>query len=113
MSNANTRAEIAAALSAVAGITGHTARPSVLNEGDAWPQWRGGVPRAGAVENTWIVLVVMPQADDITADGFADSHGEALLEALRPVLFVDSIAPATIDNDAGQMYALMITGRAE
>ncbi len=113
MSNAQTRQDIAAALSTVAGIHGHAVRPAAMNEGDAWPQWRGGVPRAGAVENTWSVLIVMPQANDITADGFADSHGEALLEALRPVLYFDSIAPAEIPVESGQMYALLITGRAE
>lgn len=113
MSNATIRQEIAAALSTVSGVHGHASRPSALNEGDAWPQWRGGVPHAGAVESTWAVLIVLPQTDDVSADSFADSHGAALLDALRPVLFVDSIAPAEIPTDAGQLYALLITGRAE
>lgn len=113
MSNAQTRQDIADALSAVAGITGHPSRPAALNEGDGWPQWRGGVPHAGAVENTWAVLVVLPSADEVTADGFADSHGQALLDALRPVLSVDSIAPAEITSEAGPILALLITGRSE
>lgn len=113
MTNAQTRQDIAAALSTVAGIVGHTVRPAALNEGDAWPQWRGAVPRAYAVENTWAVLIVLPQTDDITADGFADGHLSALLDALRPVIAVDSITPATISGDAGDMYALLITGRSE
>lgn len=114
MSNAQTRLDIAAALSSVAGVTGHTVRPSTLNEGDAWPQWRGSAHAGGhSYESTWAVLIVLPQADDVTADSFADSHGAALLDALRPVLFVDSIAPATIDTEPGQLYALLITGRAE
>lgn len=113
MSNAQTRQDIADALSAVAGIHGHLSKPSALNEGDAWPQWRGGVPHAGAVENTWAVLVILPSADDVTADSFADSHGDALIEALRPVLYVDSIAPAEIPSGGGFLYALMLSGRSE
>lgn len=113
MSNADTRQAIADALSTVSDINGYPARPNALNEGDGWPQWRGGVPRAGAVENTWAVLVVLPSADDVTADSFADSHGEALLEALRPVLYVDSIAPAEITSEAGPILALLLTGRSE
>lgn len=113
MSNAQTRQEIAAALSTVAGVTGHVVRPAALNVGDAWPQWRGGEPRAFAMVNTWAILVVLPQSDDITADGFADSHGEDLLDALRPVLAVDSMAPATIAGDTGDLYALLIIGRSE
>jgi hypothetical protein len=117
MSNATIRQAIATALSTVTGpfgpVRGHVARPAALNERDAWPQWRGGVPHAGAVESTWAVLIVLPQADDVSADGFADQYGEALLDALRPVLFVDSIAPAMIEVESGQMYALLITGRAE
>lgn len=113
MSNAQTRQAIADALSTVDGIKGYPAKPSALNEGDAWPQWRGGVPHAGAVENTWAVLVVLPQADDITADTYADAKGEALLEALRPVLFIDSLAPASLGPDTSPIYALLITGRSE
>lgn len=113
MSNADTRQAIADALSTVSGIHGHPARPDALNEGDGWPQWRGGVPRAHAVEGTWAVLIVLPSANDVTADAFADSHGEALLDALRPVLFVDSIAPAEVTTESGPLYALMISGRSE
>lgn len=112
MTNAQTRIDIAAALTGVAGVTGHVVRPATLNQGDAWPQWRGGVRRAHAVENTWAVLIVLP-GDDITADDFADSHLQALLDALRPHIAVDSIAPATIPGDSGDLYALLITGRSE
>jgi len=108
------RQEIAAALDTVAGVHGHTHRPAALNNGDAWPQWRGSEAAGGhSTESTWAVLIALPQTDDITADGFVDSHGAALLEALRPVIFVDTIAPAEISTDAGNFYALLITGRAE
>jgi hypothetical protein len=113
MSNADTRQALADALSTVGGINGYPARPSALNEGDAWPQWRGGVPHAYAVENTWAVLIVLPTADDVTADSYADAHLDALLDALRPVMSVDSVAPAEIPSGGGTLYALMITGRSE
>lgn len=114
MSNAETRQEIADALSAVSGISGHTSKPSAPNEGDAWPQWRGSERAGGrAFTQNWVVLIVLPQTDDITADAYADSHGQALLDALRPVMSVDSLNPATISTDAGDMYALLITGRSE
>lgn len=115
MSNAQTRQDIADALSTVAGIHGHTARPSALNEGDGWPQWRGAEPRAHAYRNNWAVLIVLPQSDDVSADAFADSHLGALLEALRPVIYVDAIVPATIPVPGvdGDMYALLITGTSE
>lgn len=114
MSRAQTRQAIADALSEVDGITGYPSRPRVMSAGDAWPQWRGGTPRAYAVEDTWAVLIVLPQTDDVTADSFADAHGEALLDALRPVIHVDSIAPATIPAEGTSgLYALLITGRSE
>jgi hypothetical protein len=118
MSNAQIRADIATALSTVTGpsgpIHGHVSRPAAMNERDAWPQWRGSEYAAGhSFTSTWVVLVVLPQTDDVTADSFADQYGAALLDALRPVLAVDTIAPAEIPTEAGQMYALLITGRAE
>lgn len=114
MSNAQTRLDIAAALSTVTGINGHPARPSALNEGDAWPQWGGSEYAGGhAYTNAWRVLVVLPQADDITADAFVDAHGAALVDALRPVMFVDSFVPAEIPAGSGVLYALLITGRSE
>ncbi|HET8716664.1 MAG TPA: hypothetical protein VFM50_02850 [Nocardioidaceae bacterium] len=112
MSNADTRQAIATALSTVSGVTGYPARPDALSEGDGWPQWRGAATHAYAFENTWAVLVVLP-AGDVSADAFADSHGESLVDALRPIMFVDNIAPATLDTEAGQMYALLISGRSE
>lgn len=114
MTRAQTRQDIADALSEVAGISGHTSKPSALNEGDAWPQWRGSAAAGGrSFTETWAVLVVLPQSDDITADAYADSHAQALVDALRPVIYVDSIDPATIPGGEGQMYALLLTGRSE
>lgn len=113
MSNATTRAALAAALSTVSGVTGYAQRPKVFKAGDAWPQWRGS-ERADSIGfyETWNVLVVLP-ADETTADSYADVNQAALLNALRPVLFIDSFAPATLPADGNDMYALLITGRTE
>lgn len=113
MSNATTRAALAAALSTVSGITGYALRPKVLRAGDAWPQWRGSErdDTIGFVE-TWNVLVVLP-SDETTADSYADTNQAALLDALRPVMFVASFAPTLFTAEGNDVYALLITGRTE
>lgn len=107
------RADIAAAVSAVDGLHGFAKRPNVLNTGDAWPQWSGAERSDGALfANTWRIYIVLP-SDETTADEWADLYGDLLAEALAPVLFVDTIAPALLAAGTGDVYALMITGRAE
>jgi len=114
MSNADTRQAIATALAAVAGVTGYTSTPSAPAVGDGWPQWRGA-DRAGgqAFTNNWDILIVLPQNDEVTADAYADARLEALADALRPVVFVDSAVPAQIPDASGPLYALLITGHSE
>ena len=114
MSNADTRAEIAAAVSTVTGLNGFVQRPVSPNAGDAWPLWRGGERSDGSVfVNTWAVLLVLPSSET-TADEWADLYGVQLADALESVMFVDAIAPATISaGSAGELLALMITGRSE
>lgn len=113
MSNADTRAAIAAALSTVTGITGYPKRPTTPAPGDGWPQWRGGEHAGGAAfEHTWAVLIMLP-AGETSADDFADSHGEALVDALKLVMYVDRFDPATFKLSSNDAYALMITGRSE
>lgn len=116
MSRQDTRAEIAQALSAVTGVHGFAARPSVMSSGDGWPQWRGSQFAGGhSFADTWVILVVMPSADDVTADRFADQHAEAIIDALRPIVFIDSVEPAEIpaDGKGGALRALAFTGRSE
>src|SRR5690349_8798305 len=114
MSRAATRQAIATALSTVTGVTGYARRPSVLTEGVGWPQWAGSA-YAGGHMYTWLwnILIVLPSADDSTADEFADEHEDQLLEALRPVLFIDETKPAKIDTEGGPVYALLLTGRSD
>jgi hypothetical protein len=115
MSNANTRNAIAAAMGSVPGIKGYAHRPNGPRAGDAWPQWGGGQrddQSVGFLE-TWRVMVVTDQGAAYDADQFLDEKGDAVLAALATILFVDSYAPAKLETETGDMYALMITGRTE
>lgn len=113
MSNDATRAAIAAALSTVSGVTGYPRRPTVFKGGDGWPQWGGSERDAGqSWIETWRVLVILPSGEQ-SADVFADTHQFALINALRPVLFIDSFAPVNVPGEAGEFLALLIIGRCE
>jgi hypothetical protein len=115
MSNAQTRAAIATAISTVPGLRGHTRQPSPCRAGDGWPLWGGGVrdDESMGFEETWRVMVVCDQGDSNAADLFLDTHGDDLLAALRPVMSVDSYAPAVLATEAGNLFALLIIGRSE
>ncbi len=95
------RADIAAALSTVADITGHPYRPSAPRVGDAWPKWTGGPHVApGVVETGWAVYVLLP-SDEQAQDTWITGHLDVLLEALAPLLWVESVeAGASLDSPA-------------
>lgn len=113
MSNDTTRTALAAALSTVSGVTGYPRRPTTIRSGDAWPQWAGSQHDGGqGFVETWNVLIVLPP-DEAGADTFADAKQALLIAALRSVMFVDSFAPATLATEAGDVYALLISGRSE
>jgi hypothetical protein len=113
MSRAQMRVDIAAALSEVAGITGHARRPGTIRAGDAWPLWRGAERGAGSTYvDTFAVFIALPGNED-SADEFVDDKGGLVEDALRRWLFVDSMAPAILGSDAGDSYGLMIMGRTE
>lgn len=114
--NADTRTRIAAALNTVAGLKGYRSKPgSSLKAGAAWPQWGGGTrdDESMGFNETWRVMIICDQGSADAADAFLDTHGEAVLAAIGSVLFVDSYAPALVDTEAGQLYALLIIGRSE
>lgn len=113
MSNATTRAAIAAAVSTIDGLKGYAKRPDSIASGDAWPRWRGaqrGEQRLFV--NTWSVVVALPADEDI-ADDWADQYGEQLVDALSPVLYVTDIDPAVLPMGGTDTLALQITGIAE
>jgi hypothetical protein len=113
MTNADTRQELADAVSTVAGLTGYVKRPSTPKDGDAWPQWRGARVQGGVIyENTWTVLVLLP-GDDVKADEWADQYLDLLFVAVSPAMSIDSIEPAVVRANDTDTNALMITGRCE
>ena len=113
MNNAQVRANIAAALSTVEGVKGYARRPKSPKAGDGWPLWRGSERADGFLFTQTFAVVIALSGDVVAADDFADAHGDELADALEPVLFVESFAPAVTATDAGDMNALMITGRVE
>jgi hypothetical protein len=113
MDNAANREAIALALSEVDGVTGYRRRPQNPAPGDAWPLWRQAERADGFVfTQTFAIMVILPSQEQ-DADEFADSHGEALADALESVLYIETMAPAVVATSAGEMLALLITGRTE
>ncbi len=114
MSNADTREELAAALSTVDGVTGHARRPRAPRPGDAWPQWAGAERADGqAFLQAWNIIVVCSQGTADAADAFLDEHGDALADALLGAIFVVSMTPSLLKADGDDLYALTINGRTE
>lgn len=111
---ANTRAEIATALSTVSGVTGHALRPSVLGEGDAWPILSAIVRSeyGNAWAGSWRVLVLLP-ADEATAVTRTDDLFDDITDALAPLMAVDLVEPVLLQTEAGDRPALQFSGRSE
>ncbi|MEV0902893.1 hypothetical protein [Actinoplanes sp. NPDC049802] len=113
MSLQDDRAELAAALSTVEGVTGHPYRPRVLTPGAGWPLL-GRLERGPAYdcEATWRVVVILP-SDEIRASEAFDAWHEPISDALTDVAHVDRIEPGLVATDAGDLEAMMITVRRE
>lgn len=114
MSLAQTRTDIATALSTVADCRGYSKRPAAPNVGDGWPVL-GPLDRATgtAFEVTWLVRVFVPQ-DEVAASDWWDAHWPALFTALHAVGFIDRAAPTVIPTQGtGDQLAFEITMRAE
>lgn len=114
-----TRQELADALSTVDDINGFAYRPTVVNPGDAWPLLTG-YDRNGeqlpalTFYTVWRVMVALP-TDEQAADAFLDGHAVALVEALLPCGYVDSIEPALLATAGSNVgpFAMLITMRGE
>jgi hypothetical protein len=108
-----TRASIAAALSAVEGVTGYAKKPKVTRAGDAWPLINQLTRGPGsAFETTWRIAVTIG-ADEATATDQFDTLVPAVTQALQEVAFVDLARPITIPTEAGDLYGVEIIARSE
>jgi hypothetical protein len=113
------KTDIAAAVSAVDGVTGYLYAPTVWKPGDAWAQWAGAEPGeqgryATTFTHTYRVIVVLP-ADRETADGFADDKMAGLVAAVAPYLTVSEIIYTKLPGEGTQAAynALAIIGETE
>jgi hypothetical protein len=109
MSLTTDRAAIVAALSAVAGITGYNAPPSVLSAGDALVQLASldSGPAFGLFQKSWVVHVLL---SDTLTDALALFEAKALVlaDALQPVAYVASIAPVVYESAGAKFAAIEI-----
>lgn len=103
------RAQVAAALSTVAGVQGKTHRPTAPKTGDAWPLLSSLDRGPGfTFAASWRVRVLLPQ-DEAAASDWIDGHAEALAVALEPVGYVERMEPVVIATSGGDQLALEIT----
>lgn len=107
------RTAIAAAVSAIDGLTGYPKRPTSINVGDVWPRW-GGANRGDdrMFTNSVVVVLALP-ADEDQADALIDLYGEQLFDALQPLLYVTAFEPAVLPMTGTDSLALQITGITE
>ena len=113
MTFATTRAELAAQLTTVDGVTGYAKRPKILKPGDAWPLLGSVGDRSGsAFMVTWRVIVVLGN-DEAAAIDLAEALIPELFSAIDPVAYVDGCAPFAIPTQGGELFALEIMTRSE
>jgi hypothetical protein len=113
MSITGTRRDLAAALTAVADVTGYEYRPATPTVGDAWPVMGPLNRDAGtAFLVTWAVRVLVPQDEAVAAE-WLDAHWPALFEVLEHVGSVERAEPILLPLVAGDLLAFEITIRAE
>ena len=113
MSFETTRAELAAQLTTVDGVTGYAKRPKIIKPGDAWPLFGSANRGPGlAFEATWRIIVVLGN-DEAAAIDKAEALLPELAEAIEPVAYVDGAQPFAVPTQGGDLFALEITARSE
>lgn len=115
MSLTGKRAQIAAALSTVDGVTGFERRPRGPRPGDAWPLYQGAARDGdtGLFAHTFAVGLMLPQ-DEAAADDWIDGHLESIADALaRGAGWMEEAEPANFGTDTSPVYGLLITMRSE
>ena len=113
MSFETTRAELAAQLSTVDGVTGYAKRPKILKPGDAYPLLGSIGDRSGNMfQATWRLIVVLGN-DEAKALDKAEALFPELADAIDPVAYVDGAEPFAVPTQGGELFALEITARSE
>lgn len=113
MSLTETRAEIAAALSTVDGVTGYTKRPSVWSPGDAIVLVEQIDHVLGvAWQATWRIVLLM-SGDEGVAIEQLDELLPLITDALQPIVYIDTATPEAVSTEGGDMTAVVIIARSE
>lgn len=110
MSLAESRQEIADALSTINRVQGFKFRPMTPNAGDAWPLVESLDDPAGRnLRVTWRVVVVLP-SDEPDAMEYFDSMHEEISDVLNEEIGnVERIEPGILSTEAGDMSAMILT----
>jgi len=107
------RQAVASALGNVPDVRGFAYRPGTPAPGDVWPLLSFMDRAQGdAFVGTWRVRVLLPQ-DEEAASVWMDAHWDDLYYALKPLGYVQRMAPVLLAAAGGDLYALEITMIAE
>lgn len=99
-----TRAELAAAVDTVPGVTSTPDRPPTLDAGASWPVLRNERVTMGgcALEVRWYVLVVGAGADEGSTIASTDPVLGPLVAALKAAgLVIEEVAPVRLPVEPG------------
>lgn len=97
-----TRADIAAALSTVEGVTGLATPPRTPRAGMGWPEWQQTTPATmTGDEITWAVHVALPAglADSTVLE--ADALTLSLMDVLAELGEIQTVQPTTLVMQQG------------
>jgi hypothetical protein len=98
----DTRVEIAAALSSVAGVTGTPYPPRTIARGMGWPEWSYSEPSTYQGDQaTWLVHVVLPAGTPESVAIAADELIEEITAALDEIAAVTRYEPSSFIPEAG------------
>jgi hypothetical protein len=106
----DTRADLVAALSTVAGFTAYPYPPAPVVAGAAWPSLVTIEPYSLSWRYTYHCLLALPGTTLADAEAYADAHADAVLEALTGAGEVATAEPVLLaaDSAGNGMPALRI-----
>lgn len=108
------RTELADAVTALAGIDVRPYYRQSTKPGDGWVTlsgWDRDDTGFGYMD-TWEVRIIL-STDLKAAEEWVETHGDAVVSAIEPLLIITSVALVTFVADAGNIPGLLITGVRE
>jgi hypothetical protein len=97
------RDDLAAALSAIAGIDAKSYPPDTAHPGECWPMWQRTTWLTDCShEETWQILVVLPAGAPAATAEASDALLDPIFEALSDVgAYIDAAEPAFMTGQDG------------